>query len=99
MLYRDNKTNEERMLNIQAPISSQGDPYGEIWSLRVDREKTYLYLKIEPWTQKPDINKIWPQVEKLQKKIFDYTERKKRNFGRDLCWYDLHDNEEFGRLG
>jgi len=95
VLFRDDKTRESRMLNLPHSIRPLGDPFGEIWSLRVDKERTYIYLKIEPWTGKKDIEKIWSQIEELKKRIFDYSERDKKLFGRDLCWYDLNKNEEF----
>ncbi len=97
VLFRDDKTRESRMLNITHSVDPLGDPFGEIWSLRVDKERAYIYLKIEAWTGKKDIEKIWSQIEGLKKRIFYYSERDKKLFGRDLCWYDLNKKEEFGK--
>ncbi|MFX1536939.1 MAG: hypothetical protein ACFFDI_22195 [Promethearchaeota archaeon] len=54
-----------------------------------ESEFDYLYLKIDAWTSLDDIKKIWPRIQDLQKKIFDFKAEQKSNFGRDLCWYDL----------
>jgi len=54
-----------------------------------ESEFDYLYLKIDAWTSLEDIKKIWPRIQDLQKKIFDFKAEQKTNFGRDLCWYDL----------
>lgn len=50
----------------------------------------YLGLWLDAWTTLNDIKQIWPKIEKLQKRIFDYKAEKKSNtFGRDLAWHDL----------
>ncbi len=49
-----------------------------------------LYLRIDAWTTLEDIHAIWPEIEKRQKKYFVLKAEKRINFGRDLCWYDLH---------
>lgn len=49
-----------------------------------------LYLRIDAWTNLEDIRAIWPEIEKMQKKYFVLKAEKRINFGRDLCWYDLH---------
>lgn len=50
----------------------------------------YLGLWLDAWTTLNDIKQIWPKIEKLQKRIFDYkAEKKADTFGRDLAWYDL----------
>jgi hypothetical protein len=50
----------------------------------------FLHIRIDPWTNLRDIKDLWPNIEELQKKIFDYTPEKKADtFGRDLAWYDL----------
>lgn len=55
----------------------------------------FLYIRVDAWTNLSDIRELWPKIESLQKKIFDYKPEKKADtFGRDLAWYDLH--IEFG---
>jgi len=49
-----------------------------------------LYLRIDAWTTLEDIHAIWPIIEKAQKEYFILKAGKRINFGRDLCWYDLH---------
>ena len=52
--------------------------------------KQFIHLKIEEWTTLEDIKKIWPEIEKFQRKIFSHkSEKKAASFGRDLAWYDL----------
>jgi len=61
-------------------------------------ETNGLYLKVDPWTQLEDIEKIWPRIEKMQRSTFGYKTRIKPNFGRDLCWYDLNKDHYLGEL-
>ena len=68
------------------------------WVLRVKDEERFIYLKIDGWTREKDIEKILPRIKKLQKEIYGYSERGKRTFGRDLCWWDLHYKDEYGKL-
>jgi len=53
-------------------------------------EKGYLAIYIDAATTLEDIRSIWSKIEKYQKEWFGKKIEKKRNFGRDLCWYDLY---------
>lgn len=64
-------------------------PSRELEPLPDESEFNYLYLKIDAWTSLDDIKKIWPRIQDLKKKIFDFKAEQKSNFGRDLYWYDL----------
>jgi len=49
-----------------------------------------IVLIIDAWTTQKDINKIWPRIEDLRKRLFLFNVQKKSNFGRNLCWYILN---------
>lgn len=53
-------------------------------------EKSILILRIDAHTTLKDIRKRWHEIQKLQRRLFDYKAEGKSNFGRDLCWYDLN---------
>jgi hypothetical protein len=56
-----------------------------------------IYIKIDAFTHFDDIEKIRPRIIELQNKICGFTDREKRDFGRNLCWYDLNKDKEFGK--
>jgi len=52
--------------------------------------KGFLSIKIDARTILEDIRTIWPRIERYQKIWLSMKIEKKTNFGRDICWYDLH---------
>lgn len=61
-------------------------------------EGAFIYIKINPWTLREDLRKLEPTIHKLREKVFRYSVREMEKFSRDLCWYDLHEKPEFGKL-
>ena len=57
-------------------------------------------MKIVPSLRLEDIQANWPEIEKLKKKIWGFSERaKQKTFERDLCFWDLmKEREEFGKV-
>jgi hypothetical protein len=69
---------------------SNSEEYPSIGFLPNEKNSDFLFVKIDPWINLKDVEEAWPQVENLKKRIFDYSEKGKSGFGRDLCWYDLN---------
>jgi hypothetical protein len=63
----------------------------------IDDLASGILIQIDPWTTKQDIEDLGSEIAKAKKKIFGYAEREARNFGRDLCWHDLHTRDDFGK--
>lgn len=78
--------------------SSAQNIWSDPWELEVKKEDRFIYLRIDAWTQEKDIEKTLSRLKKLQQEIYGYSGREKRTFGRDLCWWDFHNKEEFGKL-
>lgn len=59
-----------------------------------------IYLKIFPWTTLEDLKYVWLDLEntKIMTFGFSISERQKRTFARDLCFYDLHTQARFGKM-
>jgi hypothetical protein len=59
----------------------------------VDSE-AFIYVRIDPWTKREDLEAAWGRIEDLKKTVFGYSDKDKDSFGNMLCWYDL--NKEYG---
>ena len=68
------------------------------WAEFVPSPTEIIYIRIGPTIRKKDLINLWPAIAKLKKEYFGCTDRKKRSFGRALCWYDLHKDESLGKL-
>lgn len=53
-------------------------------------EKGYLAIDLDAETTLKDIRAIWSKIDEYQKEWLGRKVKKKTNFGRDLCWYDLY---------
>jgi len=71
---------------------------GAAWAERIPTEEEYIYIRIRSTTGKKDLEKLWPIIEKIKRDVYQFATRSPRTFGRDLCWYDLHGDEQFGKL-
>lgn len=89
-----------KSFTIYPAIGNPWHSVGEALHDGIGREDGYLLVRIHPWTLKKDLELIWTEVQVAQKKVFGQllTDREKRTFARDLCWYDLHKRSDFGRL-
>jgi hypothetical protein len=83
----------------------EADPWhsvGEALHNSIQNEDGYIYIRIHPWTIKKDLrsDRLWMNIEAEQKKVFGsiFRDRERRTFARDLCWYDLHHEKEFGKM-
>jgi hypothetical protein len=82
--------------DYEQPCAS--DQSSDTAALNIADEGAFIYIKINPWTLKENLRELEPMIRKLRKKVFRYSVREMHNFGRDLCWYDLHFQDEFGKL-
>jgi len=108
-LERDNRFDLKRFL-IAWGISADWDgrretladsllAYPEVFFRRwLTPEEEYIYIRIRSTTGKRDLVKLWPTIAKIQKEIYGFARREARTFGRDLCWYDLHKEEQLGKM-
>jgi hypothetical protein len=76
----------------------EGDPAGEIWDLRLDEERSFIYLRIDPWTTQKDLQELWQGIEAERKKLYGPPWKKRHTFEQALCFWDLHTQPEFGKL-
>ena len=53
----------------------------------------YINISISGRARLEDIREIWPAIQEMQKELIDEKGRKKTEFSRDLCWYEL--NKDF----
>jgi hypothetical protein len=67
------------------------DQRSEKLALNIADAGAFIYIKINPWTLKDDLRNLEPTIRKLREELFCYSERDFENFGRDVCWYDLHE--------
>jgi hypothetical protein len=69
-------------------------PNGFEWpfSLPLDlfSEDAFIYIKVSPWTLKEDFVRLWPAIRRAKARVFGPEERAKRNFDRDLYFFDLY---------
>ena len=98
VFYRDPLERRIYVLRGRSSDPEYCDTRAEGWSLEVANERAFILIKINPWTRKAELNRLWPTICSAKKKAFGYREREAKEFGRDLCWYDLHENTEYGRL-
>ena len=94
LISRNPKTNEQKM----ETSGQEEDPVGEIWDLHLHEEKSFIYLKIFPWTIKKDLQGFWPAIEAKRKNFHGLPWRTRDAFEQALCFWDLHTQPEFGRL-
>jgi hypothetical protein len=48
-----------------------------------------IEIIIKADTTRDSLIKAWPEIEKLQKRIYPHKYESNTNFARDICWYDL----------
>ena len=60
------------------------------WPHDINKESTFIYVKISSQTGLQDVERVWPAIKVLKARIWKTSERRKRTFYRDLCLYDLH---------
>jgi hypothetical protein len=98
VFYRDPKSGRVWILGRDLEHPYACDQRSERGALNIADEGAFIYIKINPWTLKEDLRDLEPMIHKLGKDVFRYSVRDLANFGRDLCWYDLHTQADFGKL-
>lgn len=96
--YRDPKSGIVWILGRDLEHPYACDQRSEKGALNIADEGAFIYIKVNPWTLKEDLRELEPTIRKLRKNIFRYSVRDLANFGRDLCWHDLHTQADFGKL-
>ncbi len=66
------------------------------WPEYVAVEGPFIYVRINRWSRFEG-SKIKREVERIQKETWGALPKVPTTFGRDLCWWDLHHQDCFGR--
>lgn len=93
-----NTTAEMGVLSCGLQVTELSSLIGAAWEKNISSEEQFIYIRMRQGTKQTDLDNLWPALEKLQRSVFYYNDRKKETFGRDLCWYDLNKKEEYGKL-
>jgi hypothetical protein len=97
VFYREAQTDKVEMLRQVTQLPEPFYPRINIWDVNVAKEPAFIYIKLNPWTEIEDLRSFRPDVERIKKEVFGYSERGPSTFARNLCWYDLHEKEEYGK--
>jgi hypothetical protein len=96
-LYYRKPSEETRSLLLGAP--GLFEHRAARWPHEVQEEQSFMYLKIVPSLRFEDIQVFWPRIDKLKDEIWGFSERAKKNFERDICFWDLKNKPaEYGKM-
>lgn len=96
--FRDPESKIVWILGKDFEHACASDQSTDATSLNIPDEGGFIYLKVNPWTSKENLRELEPIIRRLRKEVFQYSERMTKDFGRDLCLYDLHERAAFGGL-